>query len=80
MLKILTTLSRNCCVRHYFLYAEYTAIALESDMVSRNQIFQLLRFLGIPFMAQWLMNPVRNHEVVGSIPGLAQWVKDPVLS
>ena len=27
-------------------------------------------------MAQWLMNPTRNHEVVGFIPGLAQWVKD----
>jgi len=30
-------------------------------------------------MAQWLANPTRNHEVVGSIPGLAQWVDDPVL-
>ena len=26
-------------------------------------------------MAQWLMNPTRNHEVWGLIPGLAQWVR-----
>ena len=25
------------------------------------------------------MNPTRNHEVEGSIPGLAPWLKDPVL-
>ena len=25
------------------------------------------------------MNPTRNHEIVGLIPGLAQWVKDLVL-
>ena len=30
-------------------------------------------------MAQWLMYPTRNHEVVGLIPGLAQCAKDPVL-
>ena len=34
---------------------------------------------GLPDVAQWLTNPIRNREVAGLIPGLAQWVKDPTL-
>ena len=37
------------------------------------------RKIGVPVMAQWLTNPTRNHEVLGSIPGLAKWVKDLAL-
>ena len=36
-------------------------------------------FIGVAIVAQWLANPTRNHEVVGSIPGLAQWVKNLTL-
>ena len=45
----------------------------------REQIHIRNLVFGVPVVAQWLTNPTRNHEVVGSIPGLAQWVEDLVL-
>ena len=34
---------------------------------------------GVPIVAQWLTNLIRNHEVAGLVPALAQWVNDPAL-
>ena len=44
-----------------------------------NDILFGLEKKGYPvgsIVAQWLMDPSRNAEVAGSIPGLPQWVKD----
>ena len=46
---------------------------------SKQALPRFKGILGVPVVAQWLMNPIRNHEVVCSIPALAQWVKDSVL-
>ena len=47
--------------------------------VNKKTVKLLEKKTGVSVAAQWLMNPTRNHEVVGSIPDLTQWVKDPAL-
>ena len=45
---------------------------------ARCALFKVV-FSEVPVVAEWLTNPTRNHEVLGSIPGLTQWVKDLAL-
>ena len=67
-----------------YVYIYYVTLSFFSKTVVgtpffvKGQVINILGF-GVPVVAQWLTNPTRNPEVVGSIPGLPQWVKDLVL-
>ena len=39
----------------------------------------MVRYLGVPVVAQRVMNPTSIYEDEGSIPGLTPWVKDLAL-
>ena len=59
-----------------FLFKETVELNGKTCHISmhRNQ-----HILGGLVLAQWLTNPIRNHEFWGLIPDLDQWAKDLAL-
>ena len=51
-----------------------------SNPMQTYSLYNLIKLLNrSPGCGTVEMNPTRNHEVEGLIPGLVQWIEDPVL-
>ena len=59
-------------VHNIFIRFKLTVIKIKNAHLKNSLI-------GVPVVAQWLMNPTSKHEERGLITGLTQWVKDPEL-
>ena len=63
-----------------FIYTFFLYFCLcNISFLKKIKFLYIREGVGVPVVAQWLTNPTRNHEVVGSIPALAQWVNDLAL-
>ena len=51
-------------------------VYVERTSFGRWELFKESAKMGVPIMAQWLMNLTSNHEDAGSISDLSQWANE----